>query len=180
MRLEEARSRLCHGERLRRAGRRVQARAQLRAALALFERMRCEPWAERTESELRASGETLRTRGPGSPVDELTPQELQVATLAAAGLYQQGSRGAAVPVGQDDRGASAPHLQKARRPLARRTRATPGEAGRARVASLRRFADRIDTEKRDEPALLGVIVSSGHGYVRGDGFHVIPIGALGP
>ena len=85
-RLEEARSRLCHGERLRRAGRRVQARAQLRAALALFERMRCEPWAERTESELRASGETLRTRGPGSPVDELTPQELQVATLAAAGL----------------------------------------------------------------------------------------------
>jgi DNA-binding CsgD family transcriptional regulator len=85
-RLEEARSRLCHGERLRRAGRRVQARAQLRAALALFERMRCEPWAERTESELRASGETLHARGPGSPVDELTPQERQVATLAAAGL----------------------------------------------------------------------------------------------
>ena len=84
--LEEARSRLCHGERLRRAGRRVQARAQLRAALALFERMRCEPWIERTESELRASGETLRARGPGSAVDELTPQELQVATLAAAGL----------------------------------------------------------------------------------------------
>ena len=86
VRLEEARSRLCHGERLRRAGRRVQARAQLRAALALFERMRCAPWVERTESELRASGETLRARGPGRPVDELTPQELQVATLAAAGL----------------------------------------------------------------------------------------------
>ena len=86
VRLEEARSRLCHGERLRRAGRRVQARAQLRAALALFERMRCAPWVERAESELRASGETLRARGPGSPVDELTPQELQVATLAAAGL----------------------------------------------------------------------------------------------
>jgi DNA-binding NarL/FixJ family response regulator len=48
--------------------------------------MRCEPWAERAESELRASGETLRTRGPGRAVDELTPQELQVATLAAAGL----------------------------------------------------------------------------------------------
>jgi DNA-binding CsgD family transcriptional regulator len=86
VRLEEARSRLCHGERLRRAGRRVQARAQLRAALALFESMRCEPWIERTESELRASGETLRAREPGSPVDELTPQELQVASLAAAGL----------------------------------------------------------------------------------------------
>jgi DNA-binding CsgD family transcriptional regulator len=86
VRLEEARSRLCHGERLRRAGRRVQARAELRAALALFERMRCTPWIERTESELRASGETLRAREPRSPIDELTPQELQVATLAAAGL----------------------------------------------------------------------------------------------
>jgi DNA-binding NarL/FixJ family response regulator len=48
--------------------------------------MRCDPWVERTESELRVSGETLRARGPGRPIDELTPQELQVATLAAAGL----------------------------------------------------------------------------------------------
>jgi DNA-binding CsgD family transcriptional regulator len=84
--LEEARSRLCHGERLRRAGRRVEARAQLHAALALFERMGCKPWIERTEKELRVSGATLRARGPGEPIDELTPQELQVATLAAAGL----------------------------------------------------------------------------------------------
>jgi DNA-binding CsgD family transcriptional regulator len=86
VRLEEARSRLCHGERLRRAGRRMQAREQLRAALALLERMRCAPWIERTESELKASGETLRARGADRAVDELTPQELQVATLAAAGL----------------------------------------------------------------------------------------------
>jgi len=86
VRLEEARSRLCHGERLRRAGRRVQARAQLRAALALFEHMGCAPWADRVEGELRASGETLRARDQGTPVDHLTPQELQVATLAAAGL----------------------------------------------------------------------------------------------
>ena len=84
--LEEARSRFCHGERLRRAGRRIEARAQLRAALAVFERLRCAPWAERAEAELRASGETLRARRPGRPVDELTPQELQVATMAAAGL----------------------------------------------------------------------------------------------
>jgi DNA-binding NarL/FixJ family response regulator len=48
--------------------------------------MRYEPWAERAESELCANGETLHARGPGSAVDELTPQELQVATLAAAGL----------------------------------------------------------------------------------------------
>ena len=85
VRLEEARSRLCHGERLRRAGRRVQARAQLRAALALFERMRCEPWIERTESELRVSGETLRARGPEAR-RRAHAQELQVATLAAAGV----------------------------------------------------------------------------------------------
>jgi DNA-binding CsgD family transcriptional regulator len=86
VRLEEARSRLCHGERLRRAGRRVEARARLRTALASFERMRCAPWIERAETELRASGETLRVRRRGDPVEELTPQELQVAKLAAAGL----------------------------------------------------------------------------------------------
>ena len=86
VRLEEARSRLCHGERLRRSGRRVEARSQLRAALELFERMRCAPWVERTESELRTSGETLRARGLDAPADVLTPQELQVAKLAAAGL----------------------------------------------------------------------------------------------
>jgi uncharacterized protein len=46
--------------------------------------------------------------------------------------------------------------------------------------SLNRFADRVDTEKRGEPSLLGVIVGTGYGYVREDGIHVIPIGALGP
>ena len=86
VRLQEARSRLCHGERLRRAGRRVEARAQLRTALGLFEQMRCEPWITRTEQELRASGETLRVRRPHAGIDELTPQERQVAMLAAAGL----------------------------------------------------------------------------------------------
>ena len=86
VRLQEARSRLCHGERLRRAGRRVDARAQLRTALGVFEEMRCEPWITRTEQELRASGETLRARRPRVGIDDLTPQERQVAMLAAAGL----------------------------------------------------------------------------------------------
>ena len=85
VRLEEARSRLCHGERLRRAGRRVEARRQLRAALAGFESMRCAPWVERTERELKASGETLRARDAAHAVDELTPQELHVAKMAASG-----------------------------------------------------------------------------------------------
>ena len=47
-------------------------------------------------------------------------------------------------------------------------------------ASLRRFADRIDTKKCGEPALLAVITGNGFGYVRPDGVAVIPIGSLGP
>lgn len=85
VRFEEARSRLCFGERLRRAGRRVEARSQLRSALTGFEDMRCAPWVERTERELKASGETLRARDATDAIDELTPQELQVATMAAHG-----------------------------------------------------------------------------------------------
>jgi DNA-binding CsgD family transcriptional regulator len=85
VRFEEARSRLCLGERLRRAGRRVEARRQLRSALTSFENMRGAPWVERTERELKASGETLRARHATHAIDELTPQELQVAIMAADG-----------------------------------------------------------------------------------------------
>lgn len=46
--------------------------------------------------------------------------------------------------------------------------------------SLAKFAGRVDTSRRGQPAVLGVIVGSGYGYVRDDGIHVIPIGALGP
>lgn len=49
------------------------------------------------------------------------------------------------------------------------------------VASLTKFRDRIDTTKSGAPAVLGVIVGSGYGYVRPeDNIHVIPIGALAP
>ena len=85
VRFEGARSRLCLGERLRRVGRRVEARVQLRSALMSFKDMGCAPWAERTERELKASGETLRARNATHAIDELTPQELQVATMAANG-----------------------------------------------------------------------------------------------
>ncbi|MFN8224469.1 MAG: DUF4143 domain-containing protein [Gaiellales bacterium] len=50
----------------------------------------------------------------------------------------------------------------------------------AAAASLTRFAEQIDPEKSGAPALLGVIVGTGYGYVRDDGIAVIPIGALGP
>ena len=46
--------------------------------------------------------------------------------------------------------------------------------------SLLRFADRIDTAKCGSPAVLGVIVGTGYGYVRPDGIAVVPIGSLGP
>jgi DNA-binding CsgD family transcriptional regulator len=81
---ETARTRLAYGERLRRARSRVKARKQLRTAAEVFERLDARPWAERARAELAASGETLRRRDP-STIDELTPQELQIALLLAAG-----------------------------------------------------------------------------------------------
>ncbi|MGI8646913.1 MAG: ATP-binding protein [Acidimicrobiales bacterium] len=55
----------------------------------------------------------------------------------------------------------------------------PGQINDA-AAGLLRFADRIDTDKCGAPAVLGVIVGTGFGYVREDGVAVIPIGALRP
>ncbi len=86
---ERARLRLNWGERLRRSGRRIDAREHLRAAHDVFELLGAEPWAERARIELRASGETARRRNP-STLDELTPQELQVLREIAAGAtYRQ-------------------------------------------------------------------------------------------
>ena len=84
MPFETARTQLVLGERLRRAGRRVEARAELREALAAFERLGAQPWAERARSELRASGERVR-RGSPTAAEQLTPQELQVALEVARG-----------------------------------------------------------------------------------------------
>ena len=81
---EAARTRLAYGERLRRARNRVLAREQLRAAIDTFERLDARPWAERARTELAATGETLRRRDP-STIEELTPQELQIAMLLTSG-----------------------------------------------------------------------------------------------
>jgi DNA-binding NarL/FixJ family response regulator len=43
------------------------------------------PWAARARAELRASGVAARRRDP-STLDQLTPQELQIARLVAEGL----------------------------------------------------------------------------------------------
>lgn len=80
-----ARTLLCHGERLRRDGRRVEARSRLHRGLDIFRRLEAVPWVERCEVELAASGETVTTSVGGDLSVLLTPQELQVALLAAEG-----------------------------------------------------------------------------------------------
>jgi DNA-binding CsgD family transcriptional regulator len=79
-----ARTQLAYGEFLRRSGRRVDARAQLRAALDAFTEVGAQPWADRARQELRASGETARKRDPSTSL-QLTPQEQQVASLVSRG-----------------------------------------------------------------------------------------------
>lgn len=80
----QARTQLAYGEFLRRSRRRVDARAQLRAALDVFTEAGALPWADRARQELRASGETARQRDPSTSV-QLTPQEQQVAYLVSRG-----------------------------------------------------------------------------------------------
>jgi DNA-binding CsgD family transcriptional regulator len=80
-----ARIQLALGAHLRRSRRRVEARRHLEAALASFEMIGAAPWSARAGHELRASGQTARTRDPSSIFD-LTPQELQVARFVSEGL----------------------------------------------------------------------------------------------
>jgi DNA-binding CsgD family transcriptional regulator len=81
---ERARTQLAYGERLRRDRRKIEARAQLRAAHEIFDGLGAAPWAERARGELNATGESARRRD-ASTIDELTPQELRIAMLVAAG-----------------------------------------------------------------------------------------------
>ncbi|MGB0091923.1 MAG: LuxR C-terminal-related transcriptional regulator, partial [Solirubrobacteraceae bacterium] len=85
VRAELARTRLLYGEWLRRMNRRVDARIQLRNALADFTSTGMEAFAERARRELLATGETVRKRTADAR-DELTAQELQIAELARDGL----------------------------------------------------------------------------------------------
>jgi len=84
IRIELARARLLYGEWLRREGRRVAAREQLRAAHDMFSRAGAEAFAERARRELSATGETV-ARQAEETGEVLTPQEEQIARLAADG-----------------------------------------------------------------------------------------------
>ena len=81
---EAARTRLAYGARLRRAGRRVRAREELRDAIEIFDSVGAEPWSNQARAEHEATGATARKRDP-STLDLLTPQELQIALLLADG-----------------------------------------------------------------------------------------------
>ncbi|OBH53785.1 LuxR family transcriptional regulator [Mycobacterium sp. E2479] len=86
MRVELARTHLLYGEWLRRQRRRTDARAQLRTAHDMFDAMGMQAFAERGRRELLATGETARKRTSAATGAKLTPQEEQVARLAAEGL----------------------------------------------------------------------------------------------
>jgi len=81
---ETARTRFAYGARLRRARQRVRAREHLRAAADSFERLGAARWSEAAAAELAATGETARRRD-ATTLDQLTPQELQIALLLAEG-----------------------------------------------------------------------------------------------
>jgi DNA-binding CsgD family transcriptional regulator len=85
MRPELARTHLVFGEWLRRENRRLDARAELRAAHELFVEIGMEAFANRTRSELQATGEHVRARAPEAR-DDLTAQERQIAEMARDGL----------------------------------------------------------------------------------------------
>jgi DNA-binding CsgD family transcriptional regulator/tetratricopeptide (TPR) repeat protein len=85
IRVELARARLHYGEWLRRRGRRVDARTELRTACEAFSAMGVDAFADRARHELLATGETVRRRTPETAGD-LTTQEAHIARLAADGL----------------------------------------------------------------------------------------------
>ena len=83
--LARARLQLAYGSWLRRQRRVAESRTPLRAARDGFDALGLSSWAERARQELRASGEVSRSRSADA-FDQLTPQELQIAQLAARGL----------------------------------------------------------------------------------------------
>jgi DNA-binding NarL/FixJ family response regulator len=84
LRLDLARARLLYGEWLRRQSRRVDARNELRTAYEMFTNFGMNAFAERARIELQATGEHARKRSVDT-LGQLTPQEEQVARLAAEG-----------------------------------------------------------------------------------------------
>jgi DNA-binding CsgD family transcriptional regulator len=81
---ELARANLLYGEWLRRVRRRLDARGPLRAAHEIFRAIGAEAFDERARIELVATGERVLPRAVDT-LDRLTPHELRIARLVAAG-----------------------------------------------------------------------------------------------
>jgi DNA-binding CsgD family transcriptional regulator len=80
-----ARTQLAYGTWLRRRRHNAESRTPLREAAAAFAVLGSTRFADRAQRELRASGGRVRRRQP-EVWDQMTPQELQIAQLAADGL----------------------------------------------------------------------------------------------
>ena len=80
-----ARAQLAYGTWLRRRRHNTESRAPLREAADALTALGSVQFADRALRELRASGDAVRRRLPQA-WDQLTPQELQIAQLAADGL----------------------------------------------------------------------------------------------
>ncbi len=74
---------MAYGAHLRRIKRTTDARQQLAGAAEIFHRLGATPWAVRADGELRATGITVSKADSG--LASLTPQQRQIALLAAAG-----------------------------------------------------------------------------------------------
>jgi len=83
-----ARIQLSYGSHLRRSKRTTDARRHLAAAAETFRRLGATPWAARADRELRATGVTVAAAATG--LASLTPQQRQIALLAAAGHTNKG------------------------------------------------------------------------------------------
>lgn len=83
-RYDRARTQLVYGEWLRRRRRRSDARNQLAAALDTFDHLGARAWVARAHAELAALGDQPAARRTDR-LAQLTPQEIQVVRLAAAG-----------------------------------------------------------------------------------------------
>jgi DNA-binding CsgD family transcriptional regulator len=83
--MERARTELLYGQHLRRARRRSEAQAHLRAALETFRRIEAHVWAKQAQDELRAAGGEVPDPRP-VVLSTLTPQERRIALAVSDGL----------------------------------------------------------------------------------------------
>jgi ATP/maltotriose-dependent transcriptional regulator MalT len=81
-----ARLEMSYGSWLRRQRRITESRPHLRAARDMFDALGVPPWADKARAELRASGERIAEPVTTARRQPLSPQELQIAQMAASGL----------------------------------------------------------------------------------------------